>query len=434
MAELFSDGHTLGDGTIRLLNTLNSSVTGVPYTNTTAGNYWTRVNSAYTINVATMSIDWIARQEAYLAMAQDGYSKIISPGGRGYCPTQTWDLPRTQLGFSFYRRGLSFEFDDQGSTTRNRTGTNFTLYKRMPVSQAEAAGEFLDYSYRFKNMYLYGNNAANAANIGIQLGATCHSVFENIEANTFQRGIDCQFALELSLFNVKQVNYFEYGTKIGKGEWAGATSSTAGVNLVSILQHRCVVGEFANPVAGLYFYGAPGNVKGDLLTFEGHNTGNQHHIFYDNDSLDGDAGATNSLSLSNLYFETAGATRAAIRFKSLKGDFFVDKWVNIVDEANMAVFVEAEQPVNTIGVRQLYISLSNMATASNNAKLRATSPYARVAAGPIFEGGYCSYFDVSRVSMPNGSGQFNTTTNFDTSLPNYVIPKSSQFTYLPSPI
>lgn len=426
MAELFNDGQTLGDGTLRTLASLG-------YNNTTAGNYWTRVNSAYTINVNTMSIDWIARQEAYLAMEQDGYSKIISPGGRGYCPSQTWDLPRTQLGFSFYRRGLSYEFDDQGSATRNRTGNNFILYKRMPVDQAEAAGAFLDYSFRFKNMYLAGNNAENANNIGIQLGASCHSVFENIETNTFQRGIDCQFALELSLFNVKHVNYFEYGSKIGKGEWVGATSSTAGCNLVNIVQHRCVVGSGTTPEAGLYFYGAPGLVYGNNLTFEGNN-GAVHHVYYDNDSLDFDAGATQSVSLNNLYFETAGASRAAIRFKSLKGDFYVSKWIDIVSDANMPVFLEAEQPVNTIGVRQLYINVSGYATSQDTKKWRATCPYSRVAQGSIFESGYCSYFDVSRVNMPNGSGQFNTITNFDTSLPNYVIPKSSQFTYVPSPI
>lgn len=433
MAELFSNGHTLGDGTLRLLSTLTNPATGVAYTNVSAGNYWTRVNSAYTINVNTMSIDWIARQEAYLAMGQDGYSKIISPGGRGYCPSQTWDLPRSQEAVPLYRRGYKFIFDDQGSVTYNRTGNNIILYKRMPVDQTEAQGVFLDYGYFFQNMFLYGNQTNNANNLGIQLGATTHSRFDNIETNSFNQSIDIQFALELSMKNIKHVNYYTHGTKIGKGTWTGATSATAGVNMVDIVQHRCYNGSGRTPVAGLYFYGCPGNVEADTLTFEGFN-GAQQHIFYDNDASDGVAGAESALSLSNLYFETAGASRAAIRFKSAKGDFFVNKWSNIVSLANLPVLIEAEQPSGLGGVRQLYVNVSGYATGQITPKFRATCPYSRVANGSIFESGYCSYFDVSRVNMPNGTGAFNTATNFDTSLPNYVVPMGNQFTYLPSPI
>ena len=433
MAELFSNGHTLGDGTLRMLSTLTNPATGVAYTNVSAGNYWTRVNSAYTINVNTMSIDWIARQEAYLAMSQDGYSKIISPGGRGYCPSQTWDLPRTQEAVSLYRRGYKFIFDDQGSVTYNRTGTNMILYKRMPVDQTEAQGVFLDYGFFFQNMFLYGNQTNNASNIGIQLGASTHSRFDNVETNSFNQAVDIQFALELSMKNIKHVNYFTHGSKIGKGTWSGATSATAGVNMVDIVQHRCYNGSGRTPVAGLYFYGCPGNVVADTLTFEGFN-GAQQHIFYDNDASDGIAGAESALSLSNLYFETAGASRAAIRFKSAKGDFFVNKWSNIVSLANLPVLIEAEQPAGLGGVRQLYVSVAGYATGQITPKFRATCPYSRVANGSIFESGYCSYFDVSRVNMPNGAGTFNNTTNFDNSLPNYVIPMSNQFTFLPSPI
>jgi hypothetical protein len=426
MPELFADGQTLGDGTLRLLSSLTSPATGVAYTNVSAGNYWTRVNSAYTINVNTMSIDWIAIQEAFLAMQQDGYSYIISPGGRGYCPSGQLDLPLDQLGVSGFRRGLAFGFNWQFSTMFNRTGTNFIMLNRYFTNQTQISGlnsYLLDYKYKFENFYAKGNGGSGLTDGFIRLGATCHSSFTDIETNSFGCPMNIEFALECMITNIKHVGYGIYGTKVGYGTWTGGTIANAGVNLLKIVDHRCV--NQLTPVAGLYLNGG-GVINAEQLTFEGGN-GSQHHVYFDNPS---GGGANYAVSLSDLYFETAGASRAAIRFNSARGDFYVNKWNNVVSPADMAVFVEAMSPPGLGGVRSLYVNLTNNCTDQDPIKLRGVSTYSVV----NHQTGYGPFWDVTRVVMPNGSGTFNTATNFDISDPTYILPLDSQYSYTPSPI
>ena len=419
MPELFADGQTLGDGTLRTLASLG-------YNNTTAGNYWTRVNSAYTINVNTMSIDWIAIQEAFLAMQQDGYSTIISPGGRGYCPSGQLDLPLDQLGFPIGRRGLAFGFNWNFSAMFNFTGNDFIMMNRYFTNQTEISGlnsYLLDYKYKFENFYAKGNQGSGLTDGFIRLGATCHSSFTDIETNSFGCPLNIQFALECMITNIKHVGYGIYGTYVGHGTWTGGTIANAGVNLLKIVNHRCV--NQLTPVAGLYLNGG-GVINAEQLTFEGVN-GSQHHVYFYNPS---GGGANYAVSLSDLYFETAGASRAAIRFNSARGDFYVNKWNNVVNPVDMPILVEAMSPPGLTGVRSLYVNLSNNCTDQDPIKLRGVSTYSVV----NHQTGYGPFWDVTRVAMPNGSGVFNTATNFDISDPTYILPLDSQFSYLPSPI
>lgn len=424
MPELFSNGHTLGDGTLRRLNTLTNPVTGVAYTNVSAGNVWTRVNSAYTINVATMSIDWICWQEAYLAMKQDGYSKIISPGGRGYCPNQQLDLPLDQLGVTFNRRGLEFIFDGQGSTFSNLTGTDFIIMSRYFTNESQISGVnsyLLDYDYHFLNWTASGNAGNSLADGFVRLGATTHSVFKNIKTGNFGCPLNIEFALELILENIKHGGYGLYGTKITSGTWTGGNAATSGVNLVKCTQHRCVNGSGKTPVAGIYS-GGGGNLDFDTLSFEGFN-GAVHHFLSE---TPGAGAAESAVTLRNLYFETAGASRAAIKFVANKGDFFVDKWNNLVSLADTPVFIEAaHKSPPPQGVRPLFIRVSNAATNITKPKFRAVTQQAL---------GYGHKWNVQYVDMPN-KAILNDPANWDTSVANSYLPDNSQvIDYIPTPL
>jgi len=418
MPELFADGNTLGNGTLRTLTSLG-------YTNGSAAAIWTRVNSAYTIDVTRMDIDWIAIQEAFLSMQQDGYSKIISPGGRGYCPYATLTLPLDQIPITLNRRGLEFIFDWQGSATMNLTGGDMVMYSRYFTDQSEISGAnsyLVDYKYKFENFYGKGNGGNTLADTFIRLGATGHSSFTDIETNSFGCGINAEFCLESMFTNIKHVNYGLYGSSMYNGRWTGAGTSNAQSNVLKVVNHRCVNGSGANPVAGLYMGGNTA-IHADTLTFEGFN-GAVHHVFYDNPGTQGE----NPVHLSNLYFENAGASQAAIKFKADKGDFYVSRWNNIVPLGSMGVLVEAEhRSVPPTGVRQLYISLEHACTNQGNGglpKLRSVTQQSI---------GYGHFWDVRRVNMPS-KPVLNVAANFDTVAPNSYIPQTSQIYYEPSPI
>lgn len=327
LPELFSDSQTLGDGTSRTLASLG-------YNNTTAGNYWTRVDSAYTIDVNTMTIDWIAWQEAMLAMEQDGYQSITTPGGRGYVFNQTIALPKDQTAIAAGRRSLQWMFDFNLSKLK---GNNFIIFDKYPADQTEANGLRLDYSYHFLNGTFEGGGTANATDCAIRLGGTTHSSMTNIKAASFGVSFDWEFCLETTWKNIKLENYGLYGLRLGNGTWSGAGLNNAQSNIADFNLIRCVSGSGKTPTAGLYFNGNQ-NITTNLAAFEGFN-GSTHHVLYDNMTS---TTTKYLLKMNNSYFEAAGASRAMIRVRSNSGTVIIDGWSAQGSAVNLPIFIEAE--------------------------------------------------------------------------------------------
>ena len=229
--------------------------------------------------------------------------------------------------------------------------------------------------------------------------------------------------------NIKHLNYGIYGTKITPATWTGASAPIAGVNVVGVKNHRCYNGPGKTPIAGIYTAGG-GNLDFDLLTFEGGN-GSIHHFL---DQTVGTFTAESCCTLSNLYFESAGASRAAIKFEADKGDYFVNKWNNQVAYADMPVFIEAaHKSAPPAGVRQLFVRVENAATQQGNGgilpKFRNTSQHPQ---------GYGPRWVVQYANMPSNSWtspKLNVAANWDTSTPFSSIPDDAQIiNYIPSPI
>lgn len=327
LPELFNDGQTLGDGTSRTLASLG-------YNNTTAGNYWTRVNSAYTIDVNTMTIDWIAWQEAFLSMEQQGWQSITTPSGRGYVFNQSGMLPRDQTAIAAGRRSLQWKFDFNMSKF---TGNNIRIFDRYPANQAEANGLRLDYSYHFLNGTFQGGNTANDTDCAIRLGGTTHSTLSNIKVAGFGIPLDWQFCLETRWNNIKVENYGLYGVRLGNGLWSGAALNNAQSNIAQLNIIRFVNGSGKTPQAGLYVNGNQ-NITTNGAAFEGFN-GSVHHVLYDNMLS---TTTKYLLKMNDSYWEAAGASRAMIRIRSNSGGAFIWGWSAQGDVANLPVFIEAE--------------------------------------------------------------------------------------------
>jgi len=331
LPELYSNGETLGDGTLRTLTSLG-------YNNGTAAAAWPKVNSAYTINVNTMSIDWIAWQEAMLNMRDLGFSKITTPGGRGYCPNQSIVPPFDQLAISLYRRSKKFIFDLAGSAFANRTGAPLRIFDKYPANQAEANGLQLDYSYTFENATFYGNNSALETDCAIRLGGTSGSRFKNLNFEQCGIGTDLQFCLQVKMEDCESTDHGKYGVALRDGLWNGAGADIAQSNNNMILGFRSYAGTGKAAEAAIYLNGNR-NTYINNAGFEG-DSGSVHQIFYD---YNGATTVKNLLILENIDFENAGASRAGVRVRSNSGQMLWRAFNNQVSSASMPVLLEAEE-------------------------------------------------------------------------------------------
>lgn len=331
LPELYSNGETLGDGTLRTLTSLG-------YNNGTAAAAWPKVNSAYTINVNTMSIDWIAWQEAMLNMRDLGFSKITTPGGRGYCPNQSIILPFDQTAIPQYRRSLKFVFDLAGSVIANRTGTNIRLIDKYPADQAQANSFQLDYSYKFTDGTFFGNGTNNPADCAIRLGGTSGAILDNINLESCGIGADLQFCLQVRITSCEVTDHGLYGVALRDGLWTGAGPNIAQSNNNLIQQFRSYAGSGKTSTAAIYLNG---NRNTEITTagFEGED-GSVHHIFYD---YNGATTVKNLLMLKNIDFEAAGASRAGVRVRSNSGQICWEGFNNQVPAATMPVMLEVEE-------------------------------------------------------------------------------------------
>jgi hypothetical protein len=331
-AETFSNGQILGDGTLRTLASLG-------YTNGSAATAWPRVAAdvRFTINVSTMSIDWIAHQEAMLAMEQNGFNGFTAPGGRGYCFNQTCLLPRDQIPVPFFTRSQMFEFNFNGSSFVNLTGNNFIFFDKYPVDQTDANGLRLVYQYFFSNARFYGNNSFNSADCFIRLGGTSASRFENITGTEMGILIDCQFCLQVNFFNINVGNFGVYGITAREGLWPGAGVNSSQSNNVTC--GKLHSNNQKNSIAPFYANGNR-NISIYDSVFEGF-SGATYHIFYDQ-AVSGIYASTvkNALRIVNTDFEAAGASRAGIRVNGAAVSLVIDQFNVQTSPAVMPVLVE----------------------------------------------------------------------------------------------
>lgn len=310
----YADGQTLGDGTARTLTSLG-------YTNGSAGAIWTDVDSAYTMDVTTMTIDWIAGQEALLRMASEGWHSLVDYGNKTYMLNQSWDLPEDQTQQSSTRASLMFLYDFSGSRINNGAGTDFPLINKMPVNQAQANGLQLDYAHVIKNVLLRGVAGASNADCGINLGGSNKSRLERVYFENFHTAANWIFALNSTMNDIRITNCTDDGLVIatGVGFWSGATVNNSQSNNVGIDECRVYFGTSTDMRSGIYIGGSR-NITIDNSQFEGAN-GAKRHIYY---SSEGSTTVRNLLSIRNIDLEAASASIASIRVESNSGEVDID--------------------------------------------------------------------------------------------------------------
>lgn len=408
-AETYSDNQTLGDGTLRTLASLG-------YTNGSAAATWTRVaaDPRFTINVATMSIDWIAHQEAMLAMEQNGFNGFTAPGGRGYCFNQTCLLPRDQTAINFYRRSFIFKYNFNGSAFANRTGTNFPFFEKMPANQAEANGLRLVYKYFFDSAAYYGNNSANANDCFIRLGATSSSQFKNLEGAEMGIFIDTQFCLQVAFENINVGSFGLYGITARNGTWTGWDPNNSQCNNASVYNYHSYNGSGKTPTSSVF---TEGNrlISLNKMQFEGV-SGSQHHILH---NWNGATTTKQVMRITDMDIESAGASRAGIRIIGNGSQVILDGFNNQVGSGDMPVLVEAEAN-GYPAYSPIHMMIRNAASDFHSGwKFRHTANV-----------NFDIKWYIEKVRLANNASVINAS-NWDTSLPSTFIPAIGSTYYVP---
>lgn len=406
MPEIFAQGRVIGIGTTAY------TLAQAGFTNATAAQAWPRTAARYgtPINASTMLLDWICHQEMFYLMEDYGATYCESPGGKYYKFKHTAKVPKT---WATNGRGSirKFIMNGNGSAYNNTSTTDMVLFDAYPTDQNNAMA-LLGNQYVFRDMMIVGNKSKLSTNVGIRIGSSTRPIFENIVVDQCGISLDLQFCLETSLTNINVSTYGVYGVSLRNGQWSGAAASNAQSNIVRINNFRAYNGGGYTPQAALYFNGNH-TISGDLLVFEG-DKGSQSHIFYENTGSTG----VNVFDLRNIYMEYAGCTKAAIRVRAGKGQYILSQLRSSVVESDMPCLIEVEALSVGGNWGTINFMISNSTNETNKGKFRN-----------IGNASYGVNWYVENYNMKNNT-TFNSTENFDTTLPGSYLPQSKDFRFV----
>lgn len=409
--ELFADGNITGIGSNQFLDDLG-------YTDGTAAIAWplTAANYPGGLTAADFTLDTVCWQEmfyyakangaAYMTTSIDYATDDVS---KSYYVNKTLYLPRIKDVASNIN-SLSFIIDFKGTRVRNSSGGDMILFDRYPDDQDDA-DTLISYQYCFLNGVLRGDGGVTDDDTLIRLGSTSRSEFRNMNFEHAGVIVDLQFCLEPVFDNINISDYGEYGLMIWNGQWTGAGFFNSQSNIPSISHFRSYNSPGNTPVATIYCNGNH-TISGDVWTFEG-DVGCEHHFFYDND---GSAGV-NLGSISKIYMEFAGCTRAAIRVRAGKGQFIIRDFRSSIDETDMPVLIEGDNDRDPTSSIHMFIEKSAYGTIDS--KFRAVGD-------PDYPVVWC----VEDVRM-NDNTQLNVAANFETGvIANSYVPDDDHVRFI----
>lgn len=354
-ADRYSNGHVLGNGQTRTLASLG-------YTNVTAGVTWPLVNgdTRWTMDVTKMTIDWIALQEAFLAMQYQYQTSYIDPGGRSYQVLMTLYLPTHQNFWPGIRRSQMFFLDFNGSSIWDQSTNTKVLLDRHPLYQYTppagqpsgwgAESDYVSVSITIRELALYqtNTNRKDYGNVLLRIGPSYHGKIEDCRFNGGAIGVLCYFGLLTEVNNCKFAGFGIYGyagctagreisqpVETAGVAWVGATSAGAQTNS-TILNHNSFGGSDGS-ICAVYFRGGWRQRVYDM-DLEGSGT-MTHAVLYEACDPSEDLILVDGLKLEQVYF-----SRSIFKVKAGKGKAVFRNLDSEVPQPFAPSAVEWEQP------------------------------------------------------------------------------------------
>ena len=190
--------------------------------------------------------DRTALQMCMIALENGYYS--VSLGHGDYYINKTVRLPEKIKPGDF----TSYTIDGNGATVYPVNGNGFAFFESLPADQRQGLDLFTARRFTIFNLILRGKALPGKGAVGIRIGATFHSKFENIHFSDLDTGIVLRHAMSSEIYRCNAVNCYAISYYLGSGEgvWPGANAPNSGSNQSRVIGSRVFVAEGQS--AGVY--------------------------------------------------------------------------------------------------------------------------------------------------------------------------------------
>lgn len=185
--------------------------------------------------------DFAALQMVFKVMDYGYYTADLGPAD--YFINRTLTLPEKPR----FSTTTHYIINGNGALITSIHKEPLTFLETMPQDQKQGLNIFTDRRFRIRDLVLRGQSPPGSGTTGIRIGATFHSLIENVHFSYMDTGIVLRHAMSTIISQCNALFCYKVGYFIGSGNWPGATGPTSGSNQSKIISSRMFAwpGQFA---------------------------------------------------------------------------------------------------------------------------------------------------------------------------------------------
>jgi hypothetical protein len=176
--------------------------------------------------------DFAALQMTFKAMDHGYYTADLGPAD--YFINRTLTLPQTPR----FSTTTHYIINGNGALITSIHKEGFTFLETMPADQKQGLNIFTDRRFRIRDLVLRGQSPPGSGTTGIRIGATFHSLIENVHFSYMDTGIVLRHAMSTIISQCNALFCYKVGFYIGSGTWPGSTGPTSGSNQTKVISSR----------------------------------------------------------------------------------------------------------------------------------------------------------------------------------------------------
>lgn len=176
--------------------------------------------------------DFIALQMVFRAMELGYFTADLGPAD--YYINRTIRLPEKPR----FSTTTHYVINGNGAMITSIHKQALTFLESMPDDQKEGLNIFTDRRFRIRDLVLRGQSPPGSGTTGIRIGATFHSLIENVHVSYMDTGIVLRHAMSTIISQCNALFCYKVAYFVGSGTWPGATGPTSGSNQTKIISSR----------------------------------------------------------------------------------------------------------------------------------------------------------------------------------------------------
>lgn len=178
--------------------------------------------------------DFAALQLCMIAMENGYYHVYLGP--EDFYINRTIRLPEKTRPTD----NTIYRIDGAGSTITSVNRNGYAYFSSLPDHQREGLDIFTSRRFTITDLILRGTALPRSGGVGIRIGATFHTVLENIHLANLDTGIVLRHAMSSEIVRCNAVNCYiiSYYLGSGAGVWPGADAPNSGSNQSRVIGSR----------------------------------------------------------------------------------------------------------------------------------------------------------------------------------------------------